>query len=96
MGTFAPALFLQALKAYGYEMSDQAIEPYLKLQIRDFLSAERSPVEVYDFCDKLSKLPCDRYGTNEAGGAKFSIGDIDSFGQALFDVTKFYTRPDDK
>lgn len=90
---FNAAPFREALRVYGCEMSDRAIEPYLKERIKAFLASPTTDAQVFDFCHELSQVQCDRYGKNKNGGAAICIGDIDAFGQALFDVSKFYERP---
>lgn len=86
---FAPSVdtFLKALHVYGYEMSDRAIEPYLKKEIIEFLAKEHTPREVYDFCMRLHNAPFCRMDEH------FTTGDIDAFGHALFDVSKLWERP---
>lgn len=95
MSKFDTDMFLNALRVYAFHMSDDALEPYVRQRIKDFLIEKRTPIEIYDFCDGLSKLPCERFGKNQAGGALYCVGDIDAFGQRLFDVTKHYIRPEE-
>jgi len=49
------------------------------------IETKHTPKEIYDFCDEISKLPCE-----EISDIKACVGDISSFVHVAMDVTKYY------
>lgn len=66
--------------------SDREMEPYVREKIVEFVKGEHTPGEIYDFCDYISKLPCQRLSEHAC------VGDISAFMQSVFDVTKYYEK----
>lgn len=74
----------KCLSSSGSEMKS-----YVREEIKEFLKSKHTLLEIYDFCDHISKLPMIKLSD------KVCIGDISSFVQACFDVTKYYKRPNE-
>ena len=77
--------FFNVLKEF-LNASDREMEPYVREKIKEFVKEAHSPEEIYDFCDSISKLPCQRISE------KACVGDISAFMQSVFDVTKYYEK----
>ncbi len=77
--------FFTVLKEF-LNSSDREMEPYVREKIQEFVKEEHTPGEIYDFCDEISKLPCQRISE------KICVGDISAFMQSVFDVTKYYEK----
>jgi len=77
--------FFKVLKEF-LNSSEREMEPYVREKIVEFVKDEHTPGEIYDFCDEISKLPCKRISEHAC------VGDISSFMQSVFDVTKYYEK----
>jgi hypothetical protein len=69
--------------------SDNEMEPYVREKIKKFLNNgenRNTREQIFDFCDSLSKLPVMKISKNAC------VGDISTFMQSVFDVTKYYTK----
>lgn len=83
---FPADVFWFGLEKYS-EIGDAAINPRIRGEIKKFVSAEKTHVEIYDFCLELSELYCLELSDN------LCYGDIDSFGKTFFNIVKEYERP---
>jgi len=80
---FIAKTFTKTLKLF-LKASEREMEPYVKEKIKEFLKNKHTPEEIFDFCDSISKLPMTKLSD------KVCMGDISSFMQSVFDVTKYY------
>ena len=62
------------------------MEPYVREEIREFLNETRTAEEVYDFCVKISKYPCQKISEG------VSVGDISEFMKSVFELDLFYKK----
>jgi hypothetical protein len=66
--------------------SEREMEDYVRKEIKKFLESNHHRNEIFDFCDHLSKLPVIKISENTC------VGDISTFMQSVFDVTKYYYK----
>lgn len=92
MTAFNYELFKEGMRVIAFELSDREMEPYVRKKIKDCLSGNPTPRQLYDMMAEVAGLPCERTVIN---GQKVAVGHISGFIQAYCDVTKHYHRPEE-
>jgi hypothetical protein len=65
---------------------------HVKEDIEAFAAKPYSDQELYDFLDKISQIPVEKF---KDGDRQYCVGHISSFMQAVCNVKKYYNRPED-
>lgn len=89
---FPFTIFKEAMGYMAFELSDREMEAYVRTKIKDCLSADPTPRQLYDMMAEVAALPCER---TVIQGQKVAVGHISGFVQAYCDVTQHYKRPEE-